>query len=56
VTNELNPKSVGGEGADRVTDDQPFNEYFLLRMVAAALNETPTSESLTNPPPRDRKR
>jgi len=33
LSKECDPHAFAGEGTERVTDDQPFNEYFLLRQT-----------------------
>jgi hypothetical protein len=48
VIDELDPKPFAGDGVDRTTDDQPVNEYFLLRLVSIALTEAQGIDSLEN--------
>jgi spermidine synthase len=33
LSKELDPRAFVGDGVDRVTDDRPFNEYFLIRRL-----------------------
>jgi spermidine synthase len=55
VRREFDPKSFAGDGAECMIDDQPFNEYFLLRRFGDFLNRVETSEARKQPPRRARK-
>jgi hypothetical protein len=44
LADELDPQSVE-DGADRLTDDHPVNEYFLMRMAEQALTTMRTGTS-----------
>ncbi len=56
IRNESAPQAFAGDGFDKVTDDQPFNEYFLLRRVGDAVQNLAQPASSSRPRSSKRRR
>lgn len=45
LTREIDPRTFVGDGVDRVTDDRPFNEYFLIGRLRKKLPALPVART-----------